>query len=414
MTGWTPEADQAFLAAAGGTAAEDAAIEKPARSILGEPVDLTAVDTSDPRPWTRGAHRIVRPGNKVVWFSPRGVGKSLAAKLLAVQIIEEGGSVIYVDLENGARRMAERLDAILTDRDPELRTAISERLDYRPHARIIAPLDPDLWLPSFAGRDLAVIDSMARALGHLGLDENSNADVARFMVEAIDPIAAQGTAVLLLDNVGHDEANRTRGGSAKLDLTELAYKVTADSIAPDKHGTIRLERVRTRDGDEAIHLEVEAGDGTYGRLGSALPGENVRQLDRELTQYVQDHPGQTTEEVAKGIGKRKGDVRSRLVVLEDAGTVHRAQSPNRDRAGRRTTRTTWNPTPQGQTCSVPPFRTEQDRVRPLQTESPGPGPLRPDQGPSTVGPSTDNGHTDLDPDRLAYLESIATEDDEHS
>ncbi|MFI4977445.1 MAG: hypothetical protein ACHQC8_02015 [Solirubrobacterales bacterium] len=31
-------------------------------AMLGQPVDLLAIDTSKPRPWTPGAQRITRPG----------------------------------------------------------------------------------------------------------------------------------------------------------------------------------------------------------------------------------------------------------------------------------------------------------------------------------------------------------------
>ena len=62
-------------------------------AMLGEPVDLLSIDTSKPRPWTLGAERITRPGLRSIWFGSRGSGKSLAALIVSVQIIEAGGSV---------------------------------------------------------------------------------------------------------------------------------------------------------------------------------------------------------------------------------------------------------------------------------------------------------------------------------
>jgi hypothetical protein len=245
-------------------------------AMLGRRVDLTALDTRGSRPWTPGLDRIIRPGCRAAFFSPRGVGKSLVAMIACVQVVEAGGSVRYLDLENGQYRQAGRLDAILDDRAPEARIAVSERLDHRPYARFGAldtPRSRNEWAALFTGLDLVVIDSISRALGHLGMDENSAADFTRFMVGHIDPIAEQGAAVLLLDNTGHDAPNRARGSSAKLDLIEVAYKVSRKESSPDRHGTITLERVRTRDGDEAETLTCGVGAGRYTHLAAIAPAE---------------------------------------------------------------------------------------------------------------------------------------------
>lgn len=355
---------------------------------LGDPVDLTQLDTSTPRPFLPGAARLLRAAVKMTWFSPRGVGKSLAALLLAVQIIEEDGSVLYLDLENGPRRQAERLNAILACRDPELRQAVADRLDYRPYARLERHEDRRLWQQHFAGRQVVIVDSMARALGQLGLDENSNADVARFMVEQIDPIAEIGPGILILDNVGHDAADRTRGAGAKLDMTELAYKVTADQIGPDQHGTIRLERVRTRDGDEAVNLEAGVGAGKYGRIQPSLPGEQDRQLERDLLECIQQQPGQSIDDLAKAVHKRKDACRSRLENLKQAGTVITRPSERPDRHGRPRTYTGWYPAQQSENTTVPHNGTATDPEHPGSHDDPTVPPLK--GGP---GPRTDtNGH----------------------
>ena len=290
--------------------------------MLGEQVDLLSIDTSTPRPWTPGAKHIMRPGLRSIWFGSRGAGKSIAALIVATQVIEAGGSVVYCDWENGPRRQAERLEAILEDRPPALRPLIGGQLDYRPTVRLGKLDDTTVadWAALFAGRDLAILDSATRALGQLGLDENAAGDFATFMTRYVDPIAEQGTAVLLLDNTGHEEQNRTRGSSAKLDLCELAYKVTSQDIAPDRAGTITLERVRTRDGDEARQLAAHVGDGSYSTVHPPELSERQAAVVEAILSYVEQHPGSTTEEVAKGIGKRASECRSQLADLETPGT----------------------------------------------------------------------------------------------
>jgi hypothetical protein len=337
-------------------------------AMLGEPVDLLSIDTSQPRPWTQGAERITRPGLRSIWFGSRGSGKSLAALIASVQIIEAGGSVVLLDWENGPRRQAERLKAILSDRPATTRATVAQRLDYRPHMRLHALNNVTAireWAGLFTTRDLAVIDSTTRALGQLGLDENVASDFSRFMTSIIDPISEQGTAVLLLDNTGHEEKDRTRGSSAKLDLCELAYRVTSQDIAPDKAGTITLDRVRTRDGDEARQLVAHVGQGSYSQVHQPEMSERQAAFIEGLLAYIEQHPGSTTDEVAKGIGIRKDQCRSQLADLETPGTgigtVIRQPSQSRDRNGRAHTRQGWYLAQQSQLTTVPQNGTGTDQ-----------------------------------------------------
>ena len=250
-------------------------------SILGEPIDLTQIDTAERRAWIPGATRFLRPGVPVLLFAPRGDGKSLLALLFGEQVVDAGGSVVYIDFENGERRTAERMGAILAERPDSARQAVSERFVYYPHVRLHGVGDPrlaDAWGEALGGFTVVVIDSLARALGQLGLDENSTPDFAKFVVGYVDPLTARGAAVMLLDNTGWDEAERSRGASGKWDLVELVYKVTSDPIAHNKYGHIYLTRKRTRDGDEAIRLEVGVGGGTYTRLEAADRDAHDREL----------------------------------------------------------------------------------------------------------------------------------------
>jgi hypothetical protein len=332
-------------------------------AMLGEPVDLLSIDTSQPRPWTRGAKRIMRPSLRAIWFGSRGSGKSIAALILSVQVVEAGGSAIYIDFENGPRRQAERLEAILADRPAATRAAVAQRLDYRPNPRL-GKLGNEAaiaeWVAPFAGRDLAVIDSAARVLAQLGLDENAAADFGQFMTRYVDPVADQGTGVLLLDNTGNDEQTRTRGSSTKLDLTELAYRVTSTDIAPDRHGSITLDQTRTRDGDEANQLIVNVGGGCYSTVHQPDAGEREMALSDTLTEYVQDHPDESTEAVAKALHLRPSRVRDGLAILEAAGTVINRPSQTTDGRGRPHNRKGWYLASESQLTSVPPSGTDGD------------------------------------------------------
>jgi hypothetical protein len=324
--------------------------EQPSRvaAMLGQSVDLLSIDTSQPRLRTPGAKRITRPELRSIWFGARGSGKLIAALILSVQVIEAGGCVLYADFENGARRQAERLGAILADHPAKTRDAVAERFDYRPNPRLGKLGNAQAveeWAALFAGRDLAVIDSTARALAQLGLDENSTPDFGRFMVDYIDQPHAHGTAMTLLDNTGWAETDRSRGASGKWDMVELVYKVTSSDFAPDKTGTITLDRVRSRDGDEARQLVAHVGDGTYSVVHEPELTERQAAVVEALLSYIEQHPGSSTEEVAKGVGIRKQECRSQLANLETpgtgSGTVSQCPSQVRDRRGTPHTRKGW-------------------------------------------------------------------------
>lgn len=241
---------------------------------LGESVNLLAVDTSKPRPWLPGAARFLRPGVPTLAFATAGAGKSLAALIVGVEVAGAGGRVAYLDFENGPRRQAERLSAILGDRSEDARGAVAERFAYYPSARLDGngSLEhAEQWAAQLDAYQLVVIDSLARALAHLGLDENAPGDFARFMIGYVDRLSARDIAVLALDNIGHDAQGRPRGASSKGDLFELVYHVTSNPIAADLHGQILFSRTRSRDGDEARTLAVGVGGGRYTRL-EALDG----------------------------------------------------------------------------------------------------------------------------------------------
>jgi hypothetical protein len=236
--------------------------------------DLAAVDTSAPRPWIDGMDGFMRPGTRAIWFAPQGEGKSIAALVAAVDVVAAGGSAAYIDLENGRLRMADRLEAVLGDRPDSVREDMKdpERWSYMDGFDFNALAHPKVmahWRTMFAETDLVVLDSMTRIMGQLGLNEESNPAVAQFVTQYVDPITAtEWPSVLLLDNTGHTATERPRGGSAKLGLFELAYRVSGgQTCSPTKHGTIRLKRTRHRDGDELVELTLGAGGGKYTRIG---------------------------------------------------------------------------------------------------------------------------------------------------
>ena len=243
----------------------------------GQGFDLMAVDTSAPVRWVPGAERIIRRGERQSWVASQGEGKTQAMLHLAAQVCDAGGYVAYVDHENDAHEMAGRLQPIVADLSSPER--VRERLLYLPALDLRALLADDGGIARFAELcsvlDLLVIDSLTRVLASFGLDEDSNADVARFMQAFPDALAQSGVAVLLADNTGHDGA-RARGAISKSALVEAVYGVSGGTkVKPDRHGTITLKLLRSRSGRIADFVSCGSGGGRHTPLEPQDGAETV-------------------------------------------------------------------------------------------------------------------------------------------
>ena len=83
-------------------------------------------------------------------------------------------------------------------------------------------------------------------------------------------------------------------------------------------------------------------------------------LSDTLTEYVQDHPDESTEAVAKALHLRPSRVRDGLAILEAAGTVINRPSQTTDGRGRPHNRKGWYLASESQLTTVPPSGTDRD------------------------------------------------------
>jgi hypothetical protein len=152
-----------------------------------------------------------------------------------------------------------------------------------------------------------------------------------------------------------------------------------------------LERVRSRDGDEARQLVVDLGEGHFSALHRPEQSANQAAMQERVREQVETHPESTTTEIAKAVGIRKADCGSHLVALEGAGnetgTVSRSRSEYRDRKGRRRTREVWIPASQSLLTAVPECGNERDPQSSTSTPFPVSPPFKgdPDSGSRSEG-----------------------------
>lgn len=126
-----------------------------------------------------------------------------------------------------------------------------------------------------------ILDPLAPLLAALGLEENSNADVARFFSWWSDALGAGGVdRDLIAHHAGHD-GGRSRGASRLLDEPDAVWTMTRKEIdGPDGAQDFRLLRAMGRDVD--LEESVLTFDRVSGRLTlrPESPGEVLAEANR--------------------------------------------------------------------------------------------------------------------------------------
>jgi hypothetical protein len=312
--------------------------------------DLMSVDTTAPFLWVPGAKRIIKQGEKQSWVAREGEGKTHAAMHLVAQVcsaVPTPGLVVYIDVENDGREMAERLLPILDSWGA--RDTVAENLVYLSNPNVVAMLTDDALAEDFVGAlavcNLVVIDSWTRILEQFSLEENQNSDIADFVTKIVDPLAAHGVAVLILDNMGKN-GEEARGAVNKRALMESVYNVTGgkgvkppDPDDPDdtgKHGELELKLDRSRSGKLADWVKAGSGGGEWEPLtpqkGDAPRTRKESQEARRdaLRQRFADFPGTAygKQELKVLTNASEGSISADLKVLATEGYIEKAENPN--------------------------------------------------------------------------------------
>ena len=178
------------------------------------PVDLSTVSTepivADMLEREDGVHLFYR--GRINWlFGQPESGKTWVAALVAKQIIEAGGRVLWLDMEDLPQTFLERMTSLGIDR--------AEIID-QDRVRYVQPREPlftngKAWADNLAerealmawGPDLVVFDACAESMGIEGMSVSSNDDVAEWMAHVIRPWTDVGSAVLVLDHLPKSNDN---------------------------------------------------------------------------------------------------------------------------------------------------------------------------------------------------------------
>ncbi len=196
-----------------------------------------------------------------------GTGKTLLAEWMAIQIMKQGLSILYIDAENGPKLIAERLQELGADlgRLDELFHYFPAEvaLDRESLARLMATVEQ-------ADPALVVFDSFADLLSIAGLEENSNDDCTRWMRTVAQPIKDAGSAVLVLDHVPKGGKGPRGGGSkrAKVDV-QWNLEVT-QPFDRERTGEIELKHDKDREAWLPRIVRFSVGGGVFARSAGTI------------------------------------------------------------------------------------------------------------------------------------------------
>lgn len=223
---------------------------------LGATLDGLLAGTHEPlRPSLlslEGAGALLYPGRVHGFMGESGSGKSFAAQAATARTLEDGGVVIYIDLEDGPEGMLSRLLALGASPG-----AIRSRFTYlRPDAAFDdASRESVLSLVATIVPTLVVIDSVGEAMALEGLKQNDDDAVALWMRRFPRSIAALGPAVLLIDHVVKAEDSRglwaigSQRKRAAIDGAAYLIEVRErDAFSASRSGRARIVCAKDRHG----------------------------------------------------------------------------------------------------------------------------------------------------------------------
>jgi len=242
-----------------------------------QPVDVAAVldDGTDLATPTLGFRNdgfaLLYPGKVHSLAGESETGKSWLALTWAAQQLVLGRDVVYVDFEDDAASVIQRLRVLSVPIDVIFRRFRYVRPEHGP-----APDEATALLAGVPRLSLVVIDGVTELMMLQGLRTTDDTHVAE-MLALPKSIAARGPAVLLLDHVVKDRQQRGRyatGSQHKLaGVTGASYLLDSDEafaigksgssilcVGKDRPGAVRGKAHKLKDGRDVIaRFVVTAG-----------------------------------------------------------------------------------------------------------------------------------------------------------
>jgi hypothetical protein len=303
--------------------------DTPADWLAGTAMDPVA-EAAEPLPTLPG-FPFLHAGAGAMVVGPTGGGRSSLVQACAYDAARAGLRVAYLGGEVTEPEFNARAADIADRRgdpvDDQLRGQLAQ-VRYLNLASVIAHAwqHPGQWVADIVERfDVVQIDPLSTVASVLDLDfDRSNAEFVRFYDRLVQPVATEGVAVVLLDNLGHalEARKRPKGASAKQDRADLTFycKLKAKPLGLIvTAGKVRTVRAPFARGDswvfdresQRIRCSEEHVDDDGGFRPTVL-------MER-ASKAIEQTPGLSKRAVRDGV---KGDNRTlehalELLVLED-------------------------------------------------------------------------------------------------
>lgn len=314
---------------------------------LGELYDGIVNNTIErPRPtigrFVTGGTALYYPGRINGLYGESGIGKSWIALALAEEVLSDGGTVAWIDLEEPAEGILTRLIDLGVGRDPIVNRFlyVAPEESIRVGGELFAELDN-------RRPDLVVIDSTGEALALEGAGPNNDDEVANWFRTWPRRLARRyGACVLVIDHVVKDEQNRGLfpGGSQRkrAAITGSAFMVEGtrrDSLGKGTTGTLTLTCAKDRHGthrrgETAARFTLNGGATPY-RWELAPPAAPQTKRDElaDVMERISNYLAEVGEPVPKSkierfVPGRAIRVRDALEMLIEEGYVRRTPAGN--------------------------------------------------------------------------------------
>lgn len=280
------------------------ASETPSWSGSFEPFNLsTWFSTEHKEPKRFGSGDVLTESSLIWLVGEPASGKSFLCMVWAIDVMHQGGKVIWVDEEAGPRDTLRKFQALGATVD-----LLQENLNYfAPDARNFSQLSKEFHaVVQDAKPTLIVLDSAAAILSNSMVAEDSNSEVSTFVAKVLLPLAKkmQITTVVIDHKTKNAGATRyARGAGAKLALSDMSLNLSVkEDFSKTKDGRIEIEISKDRNGDltsgwsKSIEVLTQKSpmkmvfSDDWVEPGTRSVAVSPREMKQRLLDFVADNP----------------------------------------------------------------------------------------------------------------------------
>ena len=225
--------------------------------------------------------------------------------------------VLYVNEEMGVGQYNDRFHLLYPEACRGLYSFVNENIRFT---------DPDdlediVEFVKENGIDIVIVDTFVRVHN---LDENSNSDMSQ-LYQHFKRVTDEGAALVVLHHA-RKGATGSLGHESMRGAVEIAAQAETVLSIENKmgHYTVKTVKQRRSPFEDQLNFEFKIhanapNDLEIRRIDIAT---EEKTLDQAILDYIAENPGQTSQQIADGVKKRKTDVVKALQGLEDESMLN--------------------------------------------------------------------------------------------